>query len=333
MELSTKNLTMKIAKTEHHDKILDITKEELLYNGMDYLSIALRPWLEESDGKYSNRLNVIFTLEDRVVGFRSVYFLNDKKVAIRFAFRISKDIRGKGFGRQATKFLDNHLRYNYPNLTSTLSSIHDLVDSDDDVRSSKHGTLLASKSCPTYNMPCDELKGLSITNTTKDLSLMSKEKFRTLLKNKDFEQLLPNNLLHVNWIPIILETEDDIEFLVRKKQIVMAKNHSWDHKKSFSILTLPYHVQNGNLMVSIDIFTEYGEFVTAHLEQQLLRLKEEVNKQNSAKEFIISIVVNQDLTKVVFDCMAKLGLQKYYFVSGSQKREVNNMYIYQKPFQ
>ena len=278
---------MKIAKKEHESQILDITKGEILYNGMDYLPIALRPWLEESDSKYSNRLNVIFTLEGRVVGFRSVYFLNDKKVAIRFAFRISKDIRGKGFGKQATKLLDDYLKCNYPNLTSTLSSIHDLVDTDDDVRSSKHGALLASKSCPTYSVHCDELKILNISNNAHNLSLISKEEFRTLLRNKDFKKLIPNNLLHVNWIPILLETENDIEFVVRKNQIVLAQRHGGDDTKSFSILTLPYQVQNGNVMVSIDIFAEDGELVQIHLEQQLLRLKEEIKKQNFAKECII----------------------------------------------
>ena len=85
-------------------------------------------------------------------------------------------------------------------------------------------------------------------------------------------------------------------------------------------------------MVSIDIFSEDGELVQIQLEQQLLRLMEEIKKQDFSKECIISVVVNQDLTKVVFDCMEKLGLQKYYFVSGSQNRDVNNMYVYQKPF-
>ena len=96
MEHCVESLGLEIARRKHYNQILDITKGENLYNGMDYLPFALENWLDEAENEESNRLNVIYTLDAKVVGFRSVYFLNNKKVAVRFAFRIQKDIRGKG---------------------------------------------------------------------------------------------------------------------------------------------------------------------------------------------------------------------------------------------
>ena len=127
MEFSADNLKLLVATEENYDQILNITKNENLYNGMDYLPFAPKNWLQEATIDDSNRLNVIYTLDGDVVGFRSVYFLSDKKVAVRFAFRILKDIRGKGFGKQATKLLGTYLKDNYPYLTSTLSATSDQV--------------------------------------------------------------------------------------------------------------------------------------------------------------------------------------------------------------
>ena len=72
MDVCVENLGLEIAKRKHYNQILDITKGENLYNGMDYLPFALKNWLDEAENEKSNRLNVIYTLDAKVVGFRSV---------------------------------------------------------------------------------------------------------------------------------------------------------------------------------------------------------------------------------------------------------------------
>ena len=79
MELSADNLKLLVATEENYDQILAITKNENLYNGMDYLPFALKNWLQEATIDDSNRLNVIYTLDGDVVGFRSVYFFKRQK--------------------------------------------------------------------------------------------------------------------------------------------------------------------------------------------------------------------------------------------------------------
>ena len=102
MEFSVTDLLSRHAKLDDHDGILDITKGEDLYGGLDNLPFALEAWLREGETEESNRRNLIFTLNETIVGFMSLYFQNSGKVCAKFGFRVSKIIRGKGFGKQIT---------------------------------------------------------------------------------------------------------------------------------------------------------------------------------------------------------------------------------------
>ena len=55
MENSTVEFVMSLARLHHHDGILDITKGEDLWGGLDYLPCALKSWLKE--GEYEQRAN------------------------------------------------------------------------------------------------------------------------------------------------------------------------------------------------------------------------------------------------------------------------------------
>ena len=52
------------------------------------------------------------------------------------------------------------------------------------------------------------------------MATLSKIQFRGLLQNGRLTQLCPNQCLHMNWVPILPQTEEDIEFAVRKKATV-----------------------------------------------------------------------------------------------------------------
>ena len=83
-------LLLEEARLEQHDSILALTRDELLYGGMDYLPYALRSWLREAESKEARRKNFVFLLDDEIVGFMSVYFLKNWTSCIKFAFRVSK---------------------------------------------------------------------------------------------------------------------------------------------------------------------------------------------------------------------------------------------------
>ena len=78
------------ARLDQHDSILALTRDELLYGGMDYLPHALRDWLREAEAQEARRKNFVFLLDDEIVGFMSVYFLKNWTSCIKFAFRVSK---------------------------------------------------------------------------------------------------------------------------------------------------------------------------------------------------------------------------------------------------
>ena len=95
----------------------------------------------------------------------------------------------------------------------------------------------------TYHLTCDDITADSDDVTAAPaLSTLSKQEFTSLLKNQTvLERLLQNNLLHMNWVPVVPLTEDDIEFAVRKKTAVLVRGTK-ENPSSFSILTHPYKV-------------------------------------------------------------------------------------------
>ena len=138
----------------------------------------------------------------------------------------------------------------------------------------------------------------------------------------------------MNFIPVLIESEDDIEFATRKRQIVLVEDSSSEMLKSLSILTLPYPVPDGNQRVSIDIFTDDNgqESIKTHISHQLRNITNEIGNETRASEceYLLTIFTEPRFVRSVFDMMDGYGLQKYYSADGSQNRRVNNMYVYQK---
>ena len=331
MECSPEDLVLRLAQHEDYEGILGITREEVLWGGMDYLPFTLENWLKEAEDESSNRRNFVFVLIGNIVGFVSIYFQNDGKVGAKFAFRVSKELRGKGYGKQITNLLGEHLKEKYPTMLSIISAIPDNDLSDDEIKSPKHGKLLTVKSVIVYKVRYDHLKMLHPSIQHEKLIVVSKPDFSNILKNDNSKCLLENNLVHINWVPIILETNSDVEFAVRKNQVVLSNGALKDDiQSSFSILTLPYSVPNGNTRSSIDIFTKDKQNTKNHITRQLMVLAEELKSKSLINDSILSIFVCQHLVETVFDVMENHGLQKYHFVYGVKKRKINNMYVYQK---
>ena len=334
MEYSPEDLILRLANLEDHNGILNITRDEQLYDGMDYLPHALKNWLKEAEVEKSFRRNFVFLLAGEIVGFVSIYFQNEGKVVAKFAFRVCKGIRGKGYGKKITSLLEEYLKQHYPKLLSTLSVISDSNLREDEIKSSKHGDLLAVKSYYVYRIKAELFEYSSHTFVEPNLTKFSKDQFSNFLKGNKAKRLFKGSLVHMNFIPILIESEDDIEFATRKRQIVLVEDSSSEMLKSLSILTLPYPVPNGNHRVSIDIFTDEKnqESIKNHISYQLRNITNEIGDKSRANkgEYLLTIFTEPQFASIVFDIMDGYGLQKYYTADGSQNRRVNNMYIYQK---
>ena len=175
---------------------------------------------------------------------------------------------------------------------------------------------------------------------TKILRCFQK-KFAEILRSKNTQDLLLGNLLHMNWIPVLLETDDDIEFAVRKKQIILAEGDYPNNISSFSILTLPYNVRNRNFKSSIDIFSKDGDkdATKAHIKFQLMNMAGMIRREamiydiwntSPDSDIFFHIFVHQNLVNSVFEVMKGYGLQKHYYMHGVQNRDLCNMYVFQK---
>ena len=135
--------------------------------------------------------------------------------------------------------------------------------------------------------------------------------------------------MHMNWVPVVLGTESDIEFATRKKQVVYMSSSLHD-PTSLSILTLPYSVPNGNTRTSIDIFAKEKDDVKTQICQQIQHLAEWNNIHKTNGKTFLSIFVDPISVEVAVEAMRSLGLEKYQYIYGSQNRKVVHMYLYQK---
>merc|ERR1711936_794173 len=198
---------LRTATIEDHDSILSLTRNEDLYSGLDYLPSILQDWLRESgSSERSMRENYVLTKGDVVVGFVSVYFQNDRNTAVKFAFRIGKEWRGDGYGRMTTSLLNRRLTHTYPQLGSIISAIPDVDLTEDQMRSHKFGNLLTVKAISVYKFRCDQL---TLKEPQARLDTLSKIEFAEALRECRLQHLLENNILHLNWVPVRAQTDQD----------------------------------------------------------------------------------------------------------------------------
>ena len=183
------NLVSREALVTDHDDILNITKDEKLYGGRDYLPHCLRKWLEQGIDKKSNRRNLVFLLDNQIVGFISLYFQNGGKVVETSAKRITTGLRGKGFGRKISELNIEYLKNNYPNATHTLSVIadHDLPDSE--VYHPNKGELLTKKSVIFYEHTMSKMTDL-LVKFVASLSEPRNENLTQFLTKDEFKHCL-----------------------------------------------------------------------------------------------------------------------------------------------
>jgi len=293
----------------------------------DYLPIAIGNWIQEAQESNSNRENYVLTSDGIVVGFVSLYFICNGSKCLKFSFRIREDIRGKGLGRAITSMLETRLKTDFPDVKSIISAISDRNMKDNEIDSPKHGTIISLNTTNVYTLKLQEL--LLSDNFDEQLQIVQKTEFTALLMNKTFHQLFPNNVIQMNWVPSIPNTEKDIEFVTRKKQLVMV---SKDHT-SLSIMTLPFCVHSG-LRIGIDFFAESRELLEKHVYSQLSQLKDYVGKMKLKLDydvwFEITMSAKLDGGELMCQIGEKLGLEKFRNVSGTENRKYPKMYIYEK---
>ena len=72
------SVILSVANLKDHDEIISLTSEDKeFYGGMDYLPHALSNWLVEGSVPDSGRNNLIFLLDQKIIGFMSIYFQRD----------------------------------------------------------------------------------------------------------------------------------------------------------------------------------------------------------------------------------------------------------------
>ena len=196
MEFPATTLVLKEAKSEDYEAIIAITAEENLFGGLDYLPAKLQGWLNEGEDKVSCRHNLVFILKQKVVGFISLYFHNGGKTCVKFAFRISKMIRGQGYGKILSELVQKYLRDNFSTVEKVISAIGDHDLTDEEIRSPKHGEVLVVKSFLVYLIDMEKFTCPKSEENT--FNLINKEEFAGILRSQEnVGHLLEGNLIHM----------------------------------------------------------------------------------------------------------------------------------------
>ena len=139
----------------------------------------------------------------------------------------------------------------------------------------------------------------------------------------------------MNWVPVKLESKekDDIEFVARKKQIVLMDSI----KDSLSILTLPYPASGGTRM-TIDFFGDDSQLLLQHIQEHFSHLRsaetraiiKERHQGQDVGDLFLTVVLNVKMTESFMEVAAELGLGQFHHLHGSVKRDHYKMYIYEK---
>ena len=316
------DIVVEKATIDDHDSILDITKDEVLWGGTDYLPHCLNNWLTEANTPASNRENFKVTVSDRVIGFTSVYYINNRSVGLKFAFRVSSSVRGQGYGREISRLLNDRLRSS--GVESVISAIPNIDMTDEELRSPKLGTLLTAPAFLNFTLRNSQLKQDLIVK--KNLPEVDRDSFADLLKKKKLVHLFENNVVHMNWVSVTPETDDDVEFAVRKRQVVLMD----DNHQSLSILTLPFPVPGG-IRTTIDFYSDDEALLEDHILHQLHNLRNSLEASEDDDIILVSIVSRESFKESVENVTKKIGLVKDNMGKfGSQKREFGKMYVYKK---
>jgi len=266
-----------------------------------------------------------------VLGFVSVYFLNNRNTAVKFAFRVHKELRGSGYGKMIQTILDKTLTSTYPQLQSSMSAIYrDGGMTKEEMKSPKLGNLLTVKAIVIYKFRCNQLVSVAKDEDTV-LATLSKAQFAEVLRDSRLSPLLENNLLHMNWVPVRAQTEQDVDFAVRKRQTVMVQERGDSNViSSLSVLSHPLEVSNANTRSALDFFSEAesGRSLGAHLRAQLLNLTEVAPPH---KNIIFSVIVKKELEGAVKEIFSELGLADSLLTgTDSLKGPAKNVYFYEK---
>ena len=115
-----------------------------------------------------------------------------------------------------------------PGLKTALSAVPNRDMTDEEMTNSKHGQLLTVKAYHTLKLKWSDLPdGTDFPKCS--LQRVAKEEFSDLLLGQSLDHLFEGEVIHMNWVPVKLDIKDkkDIEFVTRKKQIVLMDSALW----------------------------------------------------------------------------------------------------------
>ena len=281
--------------------------------------------------------NFFFLLDNKIVGFISLYFQNGGTVVAIFAKRISKDLRGKGFGKKLDDLSIEYAKQKHPLVAASLSCSSDYSLPDSVIYNPMNGQILTRRTFVPYQLKFQEMTDLlvkyagSLPQPRNENQFLTKDEFKQVLRNTSFiSGAFENETLIVNWIPALLKSEEDIDLGIMSTQNIFLEG-SVQNPTALSVFKCPILVDDGKVRVILDFYTckpdLSGMSIVEHLTKHLIYFNE-CNDESRVTIFEI-FDFQKDLQKVVQD-MEKAGVGEKLFIFGTEKRVMQNVFVYKK---
>ena len=167
---------------------------------------------------------------------------------------------------------------------------------------------------------------------------LTKDEFKQVLRNKSFvSAALENDTININWAPILVKTEEDIEFAAMNNQNVLLEGLI-DNPIALSIFTCPLPIPGGKARSALDFFickpNTRKEALIEHLAQHLIHFNKcnecNIKSTKSYKEMHFEIFTYHEDIKEIQNCMQTAGVGDKQLVFGKQRRDLLCMHIHMK---
>ena len=256
-----------------------------------------------------------------------------------FAKRITKDLRGKGFGKKLADLSIEYAKQKHPLVAASLSCSSDYSLPDSVIYNPMNGQILTRRTFVPYQLKFQEMTDLlvkyagSLPQPRNENQFLTKDEFKQVLRNTSFiSGAFENETLIVNWIPALLKSEEDIDLGIMSTQNIFLEG-SVQNPTALSVFKCPILVADGKVRVILDFYTckpdLSGMSIVEHLTKHLIYFNECNDAIENRVTFFEIFAFQKDLQQVIQD-MEKAGLGKKLFKFGTQNRDLSNLFVFKK---
>ncbi|XP_071096816.1 histidine N-acetyltransferase-like [Haliotis cracherodii] len=292
------NHLIRQATVEDFDGVMNIGD---VYFGLDYLRHVYHTIMDDP-----NATGYVYVIGEEIIGFTSIYRLDDGITFFVRASRIKSGFRGKGlYGKLLHYACEDHK--NIESIQYEAMVVHGVTYESKRLNLENNHTQLVQKSVLNYHLKLERMK---VPGQPLDAILEtfdSAEMTSLFVDKKACEALFPSGRVITDWVPLRL-LPSNVRYILTAGAIALA---SRNENTRVSLLTIgtPVPCQLG-LRYCLDIFGNDGTVFQEHVIRHIEYIKNITDKNTM---IVIMIVVDPCLASVVDKQLSDMDIPPYDF--------------------